>query len=189
MAKFEIVSKYTDILSSDFIPKRATEDSAGYDLCAAEDIIIPPIWSTFDRMSWALGRPIEVEDVDLPLGLEEVESKIKEFGLRPTLISTGLKVKLNKNEFLGLYSRSSAPYKYLVTMANSVGIIDRDYHNNPNNEGEIFVQVLNFSPFAIQIKKGDKIAQGIIQKFGTIENEDTKNFKPRNGGLGSTTLD
>jgi dUTP pyrophosphatase len=42
-------------------------------------------------------------------------------------------------------------------MANGVGIIDADYYNNPDNEGEIFLQIYNLSPFNIQIKKGEAI--------------------------------
>ena len=188
MSTFEIVTKYQDKLDENFLPYRATEDSAGYDLCSAQDIIIPPIWSMFDRMSLVLDRPLELEDFDKPLTLEEVEGELKKYGIKPTLISTGIKVKLNKNEFLGIYSRSSSPYKYLLVIANSVGIIDADYNNNPKNEGEIFVQVLNFSPFAIQIKMGDKIAQGIIQEFKTTDNENNKLMKTRVGGIGSTTI-
>ena len=28
-----------------------------------------------------------------------------------------------------------------------IGIIDADYYNNPSNEGEIFLQLINLSPF------------------------------------------
>ena len=41
-------------------------------------------------------------------------------------------------------------------------IIDSDYYNNPNNEGEIFFQVINLSPYDIILQKGDTIGQGII---------------------------
>jgi dUTP pyrophosphatase len=34
--------------------------------------------------------------------------------------------------------RSSSPLKYWIMLANGVGIIDADYYNNPDNEGEIF---------------------------------------------------
>ena len=39
---FEIVSKYRNDNVS--LPRRATEGSAGYDLMAAEDTLIPSIW-------------------------------------------------------------------------------------------------------------------------------------------------
>ena len=40
MAKFEKVSKYKDIDIA--MPERKTSGAAGYDMVAAEDIIIPP---------------------------------------------------------------------------------------------------------------------------------------------------
>jgi dUTP pyrophosphatase len=42
-------------------------------------------------------------------------------------------------------------------LANGVGIIDADYYNNPDNEGEIFLQFYNLSPFNVQIPKGEAI--------------------------------
>jgi dUTP pyrophosphatase len=76
---------------------------------------------------------------------------------RPTLVSTGMKCKLDPGTFLQLSVRSSSPLKYWLMLANGVGIIDADYYNNPDNEGEIFFQIYNLSPFNIQIKKGEAI--------------------------------
>ena len=70
-------------------------------------------------------------------------------------------------------------------MANGVGIIDGDYYNNSDNEGEIFIQLINATPIPILIKKGDKIAQAIIKSYYTTENDET--IEERTGGLGSTT--
>ena len=42
---FEIVSKYEGKEVN--VPKRATKHSAGYDIEASEDTILPSIWSTF----------------------------------------------------------------------------------------------------------------------------------------------
>lgn len=64
-------------------------------------------------------------------------------------------------------------------------IIDSDYYNNQDNEGEIFVQLINLSPFAIKINKGDKIAQGIVLRYEM--NEEDISTAERVGGLGSTT--
>lgn len=69
-------------------------------------------------------------------------------------------------------------------MANAVGIIDADYYNNPDNEGEIFFQLINFSPIPIIIQKGDYIGQGIIKKY--IKTEDDVAEKERIGGFGSS---
>ena len=64
-------------------------------------------------------------------------------------------------------------------------IIDGDYYNNPDNEGEIFFQVINFSPVDQVIEKGDKIGQGIIKKYEKVEGDAATNA--RTGGFGSTS--
>lgn len=59
-----------------------------------------------------------------------------------------------------------------------------DYFNNPDNEGEIFFQLINLSPFAIQLKRGDKIGQGIIKTYEVVD--DDRADGERLGGFGST---
>lgn len=44
------------------------------------------------------------------------------------------------SEYLELVSRSSNPLKRFLLLANGVGVIDRDYYNNENNEGHIMFQ-------------------------------------------------
>ena len=100
------------------------------------------------------------------------------------LIPTGIKVMLNSDEFLGIYIRSSLGFKYNLRMCNQVGIIDSDYYNNPDNEGEIFFQIINLSPFPVYLQKGDRIGQGIIHKY--ITTEDDAAVGKRIGGTGST---
>ena len=63
-------------------------------------------------------------------------------------------------------------------------IIDADYYNNPDNEGEIFVQIINLLPFAVQLKRGDRLVQGIIHNYGAAEGEASTN--DRIGGFVST---
>ena len=64
-------------------------------------------------------------------------------------------------------------------------IIDADYYNNPDNEGEIFFQLINLSPYNIILKKGEKIGQGIIKPYLTTEDDAATG--DRLGGFGSTT--
>ena len=64
-------------------------------------------------------------------------------------------------------------------------IIDSDYYGNPTNDGHIFFQMINLSPFPILLKKGDKIGQGIIKKYITTENDESSGT--REGGFGSTS--
>ena len=101
------------------------------------------------------------------------------------LIPTGIKAKLNSDEFLGIYIRSSLGFKYNLRMCNQVGIIDSDYYNNPSNEGHIFVKLKNEGDTDIILKKHDRYVQGIIQKYYIVDNE--KEIEDiRVGGIGSS---
>ena len=81
--------------------------------------------------------------------------------------------------------RSSSPLKYWLMLGNSIGVIDADYYNNPDNEGEIFFQIYNLSPFNIQIKKGEAIGQAIILPYAVTD--DDAACGERTGGFGSTS--
>lgn len=64
-------------------------------------------------------------------------------------------------------------------------IIDADYYNNRDNEGHIYLQIINLSPVDIEIKKGEFIGQGLIHYY--ITTEDDCATGDRIGGFGSTT--
>lgn len=118
------------------------------------------------------------------LTLEEMALLTKRAQAKPTLVSTGLKCQLDPGTYLELSVRSSSPLKYWLVLANSVGNIDQDYWNNNSNEGEIFFQIINLSPFPIKIQKGEIIGQGIIAPYLTVENDSATGT--RTGGFGST---
>ena len=74
-------------------------------------------------------------------------------------------------------------------MPNAVGVIDADYYNNPHNEGEIFVQMLNFFPRDRVIHKGERICQGIFVNYLVTDQELKEAQAPeRQGGFGSSGL-
>lgn len=100
------------------------------------------------------------------------------------LIDTGLKVDMLDNEALMIYPRSSLGIKKGLTMSNAVGIIDKDYYNNPNNEGHIMIPLFNFSQKETVVSKGERIAQGVFQKFLTTSDDDVN--QERTGGFGSS---
>ena len=178
MTLFEKISKYAD--ADIAMPVRKTEKSAGYDMVAAEDYIIPSIWVMFQEAKeiWPVS---ETEFVTM----EQMAQFTKETGCKPTLVSTGMKCKLDQGEWLQLSVRSSSPLKYWLMLGNSIGVIDADYYNNPDNEGEIFFQIYNLSPFNIQIKKGEAIGQAIILPYAVTD--DDAACGERTGGFGSTS--
>ena len=118
--------------------------------------------------------------------LDEIADITKTLKTKPTLVSTGMKCKLEPGTYLELSVRSSCPLKHWLILANSVGIIDADYYNNPDNEGEIFFQMINLSPFDILLRKGDIIGQGIIKPYLTTEDDNASG--QRVGGFGSTSV-
>lgn len=92
---------------------------------------------------------------------------------------------MQPDEVLMLFNRSSGPLKRRLILPNGVGIIDADYYNNPANEGEIFVQLLNYGLFDYHVKKGERIAQGIFMPYLTADDESMPK-NDRAGGFGST---
>ena len=104
-----------------------------------------------------------------------------DFVLKPTeiiKIPTGIKVNMNDDEVLLLVDRSSQGFKYNVRMCNQVGVIDKDYYNNKDNEGHIFVKLQNEGDKDYIVKRGDAICQGLFVKYLTVDDEEEK-FKTR----------
>lgn len=174
-AWFEAVSRFAADEEM-LMPRRGTAASAGYDFVVAEDIVVPPYVSLMSEINAPECQPMT---------LAEMAALTKRTGAKPTLVSTGIKCHLPTNMYLELSVRSSTPLKHWLIMANSIGIIDADYCNNPDNEGEIFFQMINLSPFPIQLKKGDKIGQGIIKPYEKVRNDNAEGS--RQGGFGSTS--
>ena len=177
MSKFEIVNKYVD--ANLHLPIRATANAAGYDFEVAEDTFIPSLSSLFDSMQILKSGTMT---------LEEMAVYTKKIKAKPTLVPTGIKCQLEPYEYLELSVRSSLPLKHWLILANGVGIIDADYYNNPDNEGHIYFQLINLSPFGIQLKKGDRIGQGVIKTYGIVNGDYYGQGEQRIGGFGSSTM-
>ena len=177
MAHFEIAKGYED--SGIILPERKTQFSAGYDIAAAADVIIPSAWQLTAEVSAVWPVP-----EDSYINLEQMNEFTKITQYRPTLVPTGLKCYLEDDKFLMLSVRSSSPLKYWLMLANGVGIIDADYYGNASNDGHIMFQIYNLSPYNLQIQKGEVIGQGIILPYNTVENDNSTSL--RTGGFGST---
>ena len=188
--KFEKVSRFAETDIS--LPVRKTKASAGYDFEVAEDIVIEPYDKLMVDLDQELGfKPFMdamftgTAPVLKNYTLDEVAAATKKTRAKPSLVATGVKCRMPENTYLELNIRSSCPLKYWLILANSVGVIDADYYNNPDNEGEIFFQVINLSPFPISLQKGDIIGQGIFKEYLTTEDDVAEGI--RVGGFGSTS--
>ena len=148
MRGFEIAKGFED--KGINLPQRKTKFSAGYDVEAAEDIVIP----SFKK------------------------------GMAPTLIPTGVKAYMEDDEVLYLYNRSSNPKKKGLILANSVGVVDKDYYGNPDNDGHIMFAFFNIKEEDITIKKGEAIGQAVFAKY--LISDDDEAAGERVGGFGST---
>ena len=147
---FEIAKGFED--KNINLPERKTKYSAGYDVEAAEDVIIP----SFKK------------------------------GANPTLVKTGLKAYMGDNEYLMLANRSSNPKKKGLILANSVGIIDKDYYENEDNDGHFMFAFYNIKEEDIVIKKGEIVGQAIFMPFLIADNDEAQGT--RKGGFGSTNI-
>lgn len=140
------------------LPKRATTWSAGYDFFAPFYIELEPN-----------------ESIIVPTGIRwkcSHEIEIMNFA-KPTFV-------------LEIYPRSGLGFKHHVGLANTVGIIDEDYYQS-ENEGHIFIKLVNNGDKKVEIEKGKGFAQGIIKNFW-VTDDDTgfTDGEQRNGGMGST---
>ena len=100
------------------------------------------------------------------------------------LVPTGLIIGVPEGHFLGIFARSSTPLKRGLMVANGVGIVDSDYCGPKD---EIKIEVVNFTSAPVVVKKGDRLAQGVILPFARVEWEETTETAGKTrGGFGST---
>jgi dUTP pyrophosphatase len=100
------------------------------------------------------------------------------------LIPTGLVIEVPAGMFLGVFARSSTPLKKGLMVANGVGVVDSDYCGPTD---EIKVPTINITKGPVEIKKGDRIAQGILLPSPQIEWEEVSELATTSrGGFGGT---
>lgn len=167
MRRFEKVKRIEEDIK---LPKRATKHSVGYDFFAIEDTEIEPVGHA-QRIAYGHG------DIVYPTGI------LEHTNIKPTLVRTGIKALMEEDDCLQLCNRSSGPNKGLI-LANGVGIIESDYYGNPKNDGEIMFSYINIGIDPVEIKKGDKIGQGVFYKRLLTDDDEAEG--ERLGGFGST---
>lgn len=128
-------------------------------------------------------------DVELPTRATEKSAGYdfrasEEVFIRPNqmvAVPTGITAYMLEDEFLDLRIRSGLANKYQLTLQNDAGVIDADYEKTGK---EIKVMIRNEGPKVCRIMAGDRIAQGIFQKY--LKADDDNVTTERVGGFGST---
>ncbi|MBU2523951.1 dUTP diphosphatase [Patescibacteria group bacterium] len=129
-----------------------------------------PVYETGGSVGFDL---VAREDIEIKPGMIE-------------LVPSNCVVEVPAGYMLIVASRSSTPRKKGLTPPHGFGIIDHDYCGP---EDEIKIQVYNFSPESVDVKKGEKIAQGVFVKIDKFEWEEVDNIKESSrGGFGSTDI-
>lgn len=99
-------------------------------------------------------------------------------------VKTGVKATFPEDIALLLLNRSSNPKKKGLELANGVGLVDADYYNNPDNEGEIAFAFKNTKSEPVVLQPGEKLGQGMFVSYFTTIDDNVE--KERQGGFGST---
>ena len=191
------------------IPARSTKGSAGYDFYSGME---------YDYLDDSVVR--KCYDV-MYEARKCVELLISNYSInflngRHILIPTFIKCNMNftpvyndSNWVLILAPKSGIGSKTGMRLSNTIGIIDSDYYNNPDNEGHILLDI-TYDPISygsekhliegeqiytfygrpsLVVEKNQKLVQGFFVPFGTAANDrENKNFVERTGGFGSTGL-
>lgn len=151
-------------------PRRATEGSAGYDLCA-----------------YVRGRTIKCSDTRRVWDVEPESPGEPAFELPPgvaALIPLGFKARLPHGIEAQIRPRSGTSFKKGLAIPNAPGTIDSDYPD------EWMVLVRNPTPWTIAILHGERIAQAVLARYEVlpVEAGSVAVTTSRVGGFGSTGL-
>jgi dUTP pyrophosphatase len=99
-------------------------------------------------------------------------------------VPTGLVIEVPPGHFLGVFARSSTPLKRGLMVANGVGVVDPDYSGPAD---EVKIEVVNFTQKAVELRKGDRIAQGIFVPCRQVAWSEVEEIKANSrGGFGAT---
>ena len=100
------------------------------------------------------------------------------------LVRTGLVIEVPAGHFLAIVARSSTPLKRGLVVANGVGVIDPDYAG-PSDE--VRIQLLNITDAPVEIRRGDRLAQGIVLPAPRVTWDEVDALRETvRGGFGST---
>lgn len=98
------------------------------------------------------------------------------------MVFTDIKAYMQEDEVLYLHIRSSLGVKKGIILSNVTGVIDSDYYENEDNDGNIGLPLWNTSNETIEIKRGERVCQFVFSKYLIADNGNTD--ESRVGGFG-----
>jgi dUTP pyrophosphatase len=138
-------------------------------------------------------RPEKDQDIPLPrymtadaAGMDVCAAIADDLVLQPgriALVPTGFAMSIPRGFEAQIRPRSGLAVKHGITVVNSPGTIDSDYR------GEVKVGLINLGSDPYTLKRGERIAQMVIQRVYQAHIEavsELDSTKRRVGGFGST---
>ncbi|MEK7614994.1 MAG: dUTP diphosphatase [Patescibacteria group bacterium] len=99
-------------------------------------------------------------------------------------LRTGLVICVPEGYTLLIAARSSLPRKYGLCVPQGFGIVDNDFCGP---EDELLIQLLNFTDKPTEVKKGDRVVQGMFVPIVKSQFQEVTNLSNSSrGGFGST---
>jgi dUTP pyrophosphatase len=139
----------------------------------------------FRKLDPDVALPRRARDGDAGLDLQANDTVKVGPGER-AMVPTGLAVAIPAGHAGLVLPRSGLASRQGLTLANSPGLIDEGYR------GEIIVAVINLDPDqAVEIRKGDRIAQLLVVPFAEVTAAEVTELPPSSrgeGGFGSSGL-
>lgn len=161
------------------LPVYASDAAVGCDFCSIEDVVVKP--------DTVIGIKL-VDDGNggkkrVECAVNDPEAVYVTVKRNPVVVRTGVMLELPEGYELEIRSRSGLGFKYDVHCFN--GTIDSDYR------GEIMLKIYNLGVEEFEIKKGMRLAQGIIKKVVTpkfVVVDSLSETKRGDGGFGHTGI-
>jgi len=148
----------------EYLPRRATKGSAGYDFYSPREYQLgPDEWTEIDTGVRFTGKEKVIQAMWTRIAPQIPEADIAPF--------------LPVGWYMEIVPRSGLATKYGLKLANTTGVIDQDYRKN------IIVKVKTDVPY--RLKEGERFVQGIVQPFCVFFDE-IEPSRARKGGMGST---
>lgn len=135
------------------------------------------------RIDPDLPLPSYARDGDAGLDLSSADDVVLKPGER-VVVPTGFAVAIPEGYAGFVHARSGRAFKEGLALPNAPGLIDAGYR------GELKVLLVNLDPAEpIYIRRGEKIAQLVVQRVERAELEEVAELEPSkrgDGGFGST---